>query len=45
MLAKTKQQNEVQETMMKDAGINTSSYTTILDSARKVAEDASKPKQ
>lgn len=41
MFTKTKQRNEEQGTMMKDAGIDASSYKTMLDSARKVAEDAS----
>jgi len=45
IFTQTKQQNTAQGTMMKDAGIDTSSYKAILDSARKVANDASKPKQ
>jgi len=34
-----------QDSFTKDAGVNTSSYKTIIDSARRVAADAAKPKQ
>lgn len=33
------------DTWMKGAGVDTSSYKSMLDSARKVAADASKPEQ
>jgi len=45
MFTKTNTRNQEQGTMMKEAGIDTSSYKTMLDSARKVAQDASKSRQ
>jgi hypothetical protein len=41
MMTMTHQRNEEPGTMMKDAGIDTTSYKTVLDSARKVTKDAS----
>jgi len=37
--------NSAHDTLMQDANIDTSSYKSIIDSARKVAADASKVKQ
>ena len=45
LITKTNQKNAQYGTMMKDTGVDTSSYKTIIDSARKVAEEASNPKQ
>jgi hypothetical protein len=39
------QQAPRENSLMKDSGVDTSNYKAMLDSARKVAEDASKPKQ
>ncbi|HLF18436.1 MAG TPA: hypothetical protein VI749_06030 [Candidatus Omnitrophota bacterium] len=44
-MTRTSRQNAPDGTMMKDAGIDTSSYKSIIDSAKKVAADASKPRE
>ena len=42
---KMNRQSPSNDSLMKDANIDTSSYKSMIDSARKVAQDASKPKQ
>ena len=45
VMTRTSKQNAPDGTLMKDAGIDTSSYKSMIDSAKKVAEDASKPRE
>ena len=45
MLVKTQQRNKGQSEIMEGVKIDTSSYKSTLDSARRIAEDASKLRQ
>ena len=45
VLTKVTQSTSHNSSMMKHANIDTSSYKSIIDSARRVADDASKPRQ
>ena len=45
VLTKNRKPEAGQDSYLKDAGVDTSNYKTIIDSARKVAADASKPRE
>jgi len=45
VLLKNRKPDAAHDSLYKEAGVDTSNYKSVIDSARKIAADASKPRE